>query len=117
MNVPDIAKVCHQANKAYCEALGDNSQLDWEQAPEWARSSAVKGVEFHLANPDATDSASHESWLEEKRDTGWTYGPVKDAEAKTHPCFVPFDELPKAQQLKDAQFRAIVNVFRDSVEA
>lgn len=115
MTVEDIAKIAHQANKAYCEALGDTSQTDWEQAPEWQRTSAIKGVEFHLANPDATDSASHDSWLAEKRATGLAYGDVKDAEAKTHPCFLPFDELPKTQQLKDAQFRAIANVFRDSV--
>jgi hypothetical protein len=51
---------------------------------------------------------SHESWWAEKQRTGWTYGPVKDAEKKTHPCCVPYAELPREQQRKDALFFAIV---------
>jgi hypothetical protein len=39
---------------------------------------------------------------------GWKYGPVKYPEKKEHPCMVPFAELPKEQQLKDALFRHIV---------
>ncbi len=35
MNAETIAKVCHEANRAYCQTIGDNSQLAWEQAEEW----------------------------------------------------------------------------------
>ena len=45
-----IARVCHEVNRAYCEALGDTSQPAWEDAPEWQRKSAMKGVELHLRN-------------------------------------------------------------------
>jgi hypothetical protein len=107
-----IARICHETNRAYCAAIGDFSQLPWEIADEWQRTSAVKGVEFHLAHPDATASASHDSWLEEKRATGWKYGPVKDPAKKEHPCFVPFDELPVEQQRKDKLFKAIVEALR-----
>jgi hypothetical protein len=103
-----IAMVCHEANRAYCRTLSDFTQPQWDDAPDWQRASAIKGVEFCLANPDAPPSANHEAWLEEKRRTGWTYGPVKDADAKTHPCFVPYHELPIEQQRKDALFKAIV---------
>lgn len=48
-----IAKICHQANKAWCEVTGDNSQKDWDEAEEWQRESAIKGVAFKIANPDA----------------------------------------------------------------
>lgn len=106
--IESIARVCHEANRAYCATLGDTSQVAWEDAPEWQRASAVKGVEFNLANPDAPPSASHDSWLEEKRATGWKYGPVKDAEKKEHPCFVPYDELPEDQRRKDHLFKAVV---------
>jgi hypothetical protein len=107
-----IAMVCHETNRAYCRTIGDNSQPDWADAPEWQTASAVKGVAFHLANPDATASASHESWLKEKQETGWKYGPKKDPEAKEHPCFVPFDKLPLEQQAKDKLFKAIVDALR-----
>ncbi len=34
-----IAPVCHQANKAWCEANGDYSQKDWHGAEGWQRES------------------------------------------------------------------------------
>lgn len=44
--IVNIAKTCHQANKAWCEANGDNSQKDWDEAEDWQRDSAIKGAEF-----------------------------------------------------------------------
>ncbi len=111
MTDEEIARVCHQANRGLCAAFGDHSQPDWEDAPEWARTSAVKGVAFTRANPEAPPSASHESWLAEKEATGWKYGPVKDPEKKEHPCFVPYDELPPEQKAKDYVFQAVARAL------
>ena len=77
-----IAEVCHEANRAYCRVIGDNSQLPWNEAPEWQRASAVTGVEFVRHYPDASASANHDSWLAEKINDGWKYGPVKDSAKK-----------------------------------
>lgn len=104
-----IAEICHEANRAYCQAIGDFSQPSWLLAPEWQRESAINGVKFHLANPDADPRASHENWLEQKRLDGWSYGPKKDPELKQHPCFVDYDSLPVDQKAKDFIFRAIVH--------
>lgn len=106
-----IAAICHEANRAYCCEIGDYSQLPWEDAPQWQRISAEKGVDFNIANPSAPASASHESWLEVKRADGWTYGPLKDPEKKEHPCFMPYDGLPVEQRRKDALFKAIVGAL------
>lgn len=95
--------------------LGDHSQPQWDDAPDWQKQSAIKGVMFHLANPDAKPSHSHDCWLEEKRATGWKYGPVKDLEKKEHPCFVPYDELPEEQKAKDALFIGVLNALRPLV--
>jgi len=111
ISIEMIAEVCHEANRAYCEAMGDNSQVDWGSAPEWQRSSAVNGVKFHVANPGSGPSASHESWLDEKRRDGWKFGSVKNAEMKEHPCFVPYAELPKEQRAKDYIFSSIVKTL------
>ena len=108
LSIEEIAKVCHEANRGYCKALGDDSQLPWEEAPQWAKNSAINGVRFHLDNPNAGPSGSHENWLKEKEKEGWKYGEVKDPEKKEHPCFVPYDQLPKEQQAKDYIFTAIV---------
>lgn len=107
----EIARVCHEVNRAYCQALGDNSQPAWEEAPDWQRDSALTGVNLHLGTPDAGPQASHESWMAEKVATGWVYGDVKNPEAKTHPCIVPFDQLPQAQQAKDFIFRGVVHAL------
>ncbi len=108
MRIDEIAKVCHEANKALCESLGDTSQVSWDAAPEWQKNSAIVGVEFNVLNPESPASASHDSWLAEKRRDGWKYGEVKDAEKKEHPCFVPYEELPAEQQAKDHLFKAVV---------
>lgn len=108
LEVHQIARVCHEANRAYCAGLGDLSQLEWNLCPTWQKDSAIKGVEFVIANPDAPASANHESWSDVKVADGWVYGKVKDSDAKTHPCLVPFDQLPIEQQRKDVLFRAVV---------
>lgn len=115
MTKNQIAKICHETNRAYCQALGDNSQPTWEEAPEWQRTSAINGVNFHLANPDSKPSHSHEEWLNEKIQTGWKYGPVKDPAKKEHPCIMPYDELPMEQQVKDALFLSVVRELKPLV--
>lgn len=116
MKVLDIARICHEANKIYCETIGDLSQTSWPTSPAWQKTSAIKGVEFHLANPDAGVADSHNSWLDEKVRDGWKYGPVKDAEKKEHPCFVAYEELPAEQQAKDYLFRGIVHSLAPFVD-
>lgn len=108
MKIEDIARICHEVNRAYCTALGDTDQLPWEEAPDWQKHSAMVGVEMHLSNPQATPEDSHNSWLQQKLADGWTWGPVKDAALKTHPCYLPYSELPSAQKAKDYIFRGVV---------
>ncbi len=117
MKVLIIASVAHAINAAYCASLGDDSQVAWEDAPEWQRASAIAGVEMHLANPDASPEQSHESWLAQKLADGWVYGEVKDAEAKTHHCCRPYAELPAEQKSKDYLFRAVVHALKNIPDA
>jgi RyR domain len=107
-----IAEVCHEANKAWCEANGDNSQKHWSEAEQWQRDAAIKGVDFRINNPDAGHDAQHNSWMQEKINDGWVYGELKDAKGKIHPCIVPFDELPEFQKKKDILFCAIVDALK-----
>lgn len=106
-----IANICHNVNKAFCETQGDFSQPTWEDAPQWQKDSAMNGVKFHLDN-ETTPEMSHENWLKVKLEDGWVYGEVKDVEKKTHPCIMPYHELPEFQQTKDALFKAVVDSFK-----
>lgn len=111
--VEACARAAHEANRAYCIALGDTSQASWESAPEWQKTSARNGVLGALAGN--TPEQSHESWLAEKRATGWKYGPVKDVEKREHPCFVPYAALPAAQKEKDHIFVGVVRAVADAL--
>lgn len=104
--IETCARAAHQVNKAYCEALGDFSQVDWKNAPDWQKESVRKGVIGILEGN--TPEQSHESWLAEKKATGWKYGQIKDVNKKEHPCFVPYNQLPESQRAKDHIFKAVV---------
>ena len=110
--VEQIAIMTHQANKTWCELNNDFSQKNWNEAEQWQRDSAIKGVQFRLDNPKAGHDAQHNSWMQEKINDGWIYGETKDAETKTHPCIVPFEQLPEFQKTKDALFCAIVDALK-----
>jgi hypothetical protein len=116
LQIATIARICHEANRVWCESLGDNSQRPWDQAEDWQRQSAVDGVQFALMNPEAPASAQHEAWLKAKKLDGWKWGRVKDAVKKDHPCLVPYHLLPADQKLKDFLFRGIVKAFVEAFE-
>lgn len=103
------AKMAHQTNKAWCELNGDYSQVDWDKAEEWQKESAIKGVEYVLATPFATNDKLHNEWMQHKLNEGWKFGVVKDVEKKEHPCLVPWEDLEEKDKVKDILFRKIVN--------
>ncbi len=106
----EIAEIAHEQNRIYCESQGDESQPYWKDAEDWQRDSALNGVDA-VANGEITNpKQSHENWLAEKEEEGWIWGEEKDPELKTHPCVMPFDELPATQQFKDHLF--FTTVFR-----
>jgi hypothetical protein len=107
--VEKTAMVCHEANRAYCATIGDDTQKPWHEAEQWQRESAIKGVEFRIAHPEALPSAQHDAWAADKLADGWKYGPVKDPEKKEHPCLVEYGQLPEAQRRKDLLFALIVH--------
>ena len=111
-----IARVAHEANRAYCDTIGDPPQLSWDSAPAWQRTSAIEGVRFLAYNRGAWPEECHENWMRDKERDGWKHGVVKDPEAKTHPCMVPYANLPKAQRAKDTLFHAVVRALLDQYE-
>jgi hypothetical protein len=117
VTIEDIARACHEVNREYCLALGDDSQNPWAEAPDWQRASAINGVEFHRDHPEAGPEYSHESWLREKAEAGWIFGEVKNPEKKEHPCFIPFNELPTEQKAKDYIFRGLVHALVPNLNA
>ena len=110
--LPTVAVVCHEVIRAFRMTLGDMSMPPWSDAPDWQKESAMNGVENALDG--ATVEQMHEAWMDDKRLAGWTFGPVKDGEAKTHPCMVPYICLPAVQKTKDYLFLAVVAGFTEA---
>ena len=116
MTPEQIARVVHEANRAVQIETGDPVvSPHWDSAPDWQRESAIDGV--HNALDGATPEESHQNWSEYRLAQGWVYGPVKDELNRTHPCLIPYDQLPPEQLIKDALFVAIVGALRDPEES
>lgn len=43
----------------------------------------------------------HEVWAETRISQGWTYGDERNDELKTHPCLIPYDDLPEEEKEYD----------------
>lgn len=111
------AQIAHEANRAFSLQNGDASQPCWADAPEHVKQSAINGVMAIDRYPNMTPAESHANWMTHKQNEGWTYGPSKDEEKKTHPYMVPYANLPEAARLKDLVFgtaaRAALATYED----
>lgn len=106
-----IARVCHEANRILQLADGDEElSYVWHLASEEQKNSSIEGVKKALDG--ATAVQLHEEWCRRKFADGWVYGEHKDEGIKTHPCLVPYLQLPESQRIKDHMFRAIVKAFK-----
>lgn len=45
----------------------------------------------------------HEVWAAGRIKEGWKYGPERSDRFKTHPCLVPYDELPESEKQYDRE--------------
>ena len=106
--IEGAARVAHEVNRAYSEAVLAENQAPWDELSDEERASKIDGVRWLQENPDADPAMVHEAWLHSKTSAGWVYGPVKDVERKQHPYILPFTGLSRAQQAKDVLFVTIV---------
>jgi hypothetical protein len=114
LNVTHLARICHEANRALQQALNDPAipiAAPWVDCDNEQHASVINGVIARRANPSMTAAQMHENWSAFKREHGWVYGPVKDDTARTHPCLVPYVDLPAGDKAKDRLFSAIVEAL------
>jgi RyR domain len=110
-----IAQVIHEMNRGLQYVQGDPCPSQpWQVEDEEIKANVIASVAF--ARAGATPRELHERWAEDKRAHGWTHGAVKDPEARTHPCLVPYGDLPEGQRLKDRLFAAVVKVMTEEEE-
>lgn len=107
-----LGEAAHEACRAFGFSI-DQIIPPWNAAPAEMRKSVIDGVRGVL-NGD-TPQESHERWVLGKLEDGWVYGAVKDAEKKTHPCILPYEELPDLDRAKDHIFTTVVRVLAENI--
>ena len=40
----------------------------------------------------------HEVWAQSRLSQGWTWGEERDDKLKTHPCLIPYEDLPEVEK-------------------
>ena len=40
----------------------------------------------------------HEVWARSRYAQGWTWGPERSDSIKTHPCLIPYEDLPECEK-------------------
>lgn len=43
----------------------------------------------------------HEVWGRQRINDGWKWGPERNDQKRTHPCLIPYDELPESEKEYD----------------
>ncbi len=106
-----------------------NPQVPWEQLPERLKESnrvqaanigntlAAAGYsitqlrdwgagekDFTPQEVEIMARKEHERWCQERRDGGWTKGPVRDEQKKTNPDLVPWEDLEEKEKEKNRRF-------------
>lgn len=99
-----ISGLRHDANNQIGILFDQREQVPWGPSNPFYEDSIVETkaeIDFE-GNREDRRRSSHETWMTDRLDKGWTYGQVRDDVKKTNPALVPYDK------------RAIVDVMKGS---
>ncbi len=96
-SIEACARAAHEVNRAYCIAIGDDSQSTWEHAPKWQRDMIT------------TIGQKIDGALLGQDEGGALFVGTKK--------MVPYASLPPAQRAKDALFLAVVRATAEALRA
>jgi len=106
----EIARVIHTQNAELQRIQGDPvPSLPWDSESDELRQGVIRNVA--KARAGMTPRMLHEEWVRDKQEHGWTLGPEKDSERRTHPCLVPYWDLPDYQRDKNRLFVSTVRAL------
>lgn len=90
----------------------------WPDREEPFRKQFLEVIE-RQCGPGRSESPEelHGSWMQAYLTMGWRYGETYDRQAKTHPDLVPYAQLGKLEQDKDAVFVALCEIARLFINA
>jgi hypothetical protein len=50
---------------------------------------------------EALAENAHDVWAEQRLSAGWRFGEARSEAEKTHPCLVPYEDLPDEEKVLD----------------
>jgi hypothetical protein len=112
-SIARAARAAHEVNSELCRFNGD-AVFAWDEMSPEKQAGIINGA--RMAADGKTPEELHEAWMADHLANGWTRGPVKSIADKTHPCLIPYRDLPVAQRVKDTLFRTVVRAFMHATE-
>ena len=91
-----------------------DSDLPWDEAPDWVKRVAKKMATFALEKPGASQEETHRHWATWLREEGWVYDTMESERLRTHPMLKAYRELTPEQQ---ATFRLPQSITGDQQKA
>jgi hypothetical protein len=83
----------------------------WHELTEEEQNLAENAVKKLYSEPLQTAEEHHELWMYLKLSDGWKLGDF-DAENKTHPCLIQFNDLPPSEICKDMIWQNLIETFK-----
>ena len=85
----------------------------WEEREPKFRDQMMEVIERQMGPMRSSSPEElHGGWVQAYIDMGWTYGPERCTENKTHPDMVPYNQLGQLEQDKDSVFVALCEIAR-----
>ena len=95
--VRDIVLIAYDAVSRFAQVQGADL-VNWDDLSDDEREFFIQRVQEYAVHGDWPAHRLHESWLDLRRQEGWTYAPDAALDEKHHPWMVPFAKLPAQDQ-------------------
>lgn len=102
------AILMHETYRTYQRKKGATEVPTWSDLPKEEQEETRESVRILVSDPDMTGENFHALWVKNRIDRGWAYGPVYNAENKTHPLMCPYEEVSPTARSRGDVFLAMV---------
>jgi hypothetical protein len=110
-----LAMTVHSSLKTYCSMLGYPYAIPrWENLSDTDMGFAITIVDLVLIldrDGELTPALVHNLWVKERMAMGYRLGFKRDRATKVHPNMVPYDLLPKKEQMKSKIVLETIRLF------
>ena len=90
--------------------------VSWDEREEPFKKQFIEVIERQCGESRSRSPEElHGGWMQAYIEMGWKYGEKYNREEKTHPDLVPYGQLGKLEQDKDAVFVALCKIARQWV--